>query len=647
MSLMDVSVRLLSLVVMLLTGCTTFTTNILPAARIVVHVSKRRAQFWEPWEVNKRICPPSLCKFSDPQTGGREEQPQIPRGTAGTPFYQGDIVLKKDDENFIYPESRRRRKRATMRFRNKLWKDAVVPYIMDEGINPASEKVIKRAIQQIELHTCIKFKKKTEKDKDYVRYISEPGCWSNVGKRGGAQLVSIGRGCENVGTAIHETNHALGVWHEQARPDRDEYIKVLKDNISPRFLPDFKKLSKKLATSRGFPYDYSSIMHYNKWAFTRMGEPTLKVIGIGKKLGMTIGQRRALSTIDIAQLRAMYHCNEKEDSAVTFCPKSWFKFKTSCYRLHNRPKHQFSAAYKECQNENAYLVSIESKSEEKFLVKLVSKKFPKVHIWRTGGKAVNGSMVWYKGEKRKPKNMKFTNWGKGMPGTYTSMALVKDKSTKKFLWQGVWTGSVSQLPNHIYAFICEKRAKRKCKQGQYKDGRDYRGKLDHTLDGITCQKWSEQYPHSHKLKPKTSGGREDSDGLGDHNHCRNPSGMRRKKPWCFTTKEKKQWQYCDITICSKKKDKNEVNPPNKSKPTRKPAQRRRPTQRQRSRTNQRRQPGSRRQVPRERTVRKPDLRVQQNAKRKAKDRVKFPNKSKNRKPKGNRNSDRRIQRPGK
>ena len=41
------------------------------------------------------------------------------------------------------------------------------------------------------------------------------------------------------------------------------------------------------------------------------------MIGIGKKLKMKIGQRDALSNLDIAQLREMYKCNDKEDDNVT------------------------------------------------------------------------------------------------------------------------------------------------------------------------------------------------------------------------------------------------------------------------------------------------------------------------------------------
>lgn len=66
-------------------------------------------------------------------------------------------------------------------------------------------------------------------------------CWSYVGKKGGQQILSLqppdsrSRRCfVSVGKPIHEMLHALGIFHEQARPDRDNYIDIIEENIVPR-----------------------------------------------------------------------------------------------------------------------------------------------------------------------------------------------------------------------------------------------------------------------------------------------------------------------------------------------------------------------------------------------------------------------------
>ena len=59
-------------------------------------------------------------------------------------------------------------------------------------------------------------------------------CLSDVGvKLIGRQTLSIGHQCDDRKIIIHELGHTIGLFHEQNRPDRNRYIKVIYDNIYP------------------------------------------------------------------------------------------------------------------------------------------------------------------------------------------------------------------------------------------------------------------------------------------------------------------------------------------------------------------------------------------------------------------------------
>ena len=55
-------------------------------------------------------------------------------------------------------------------------------------------------------------------------------CYSYVGRIGGSQDISIAPGCTAL-IPVHEIFHALGRWHEQSRPDRDNFVTVNVNNV--------------------------------------------------------------------------------------------------------------------------------------------------------------------------------------------------------------------------------------------------------------------------------------------------------------------------------------------------------------------------------------------------------------------------------
>nr|XP_034351475.1 astacin-like metalloendopeptidase isoform X2 [Arvicanthis niloticus] len=167
-----------------------------------------------------------------------------------------------------------------------------------------SRQVIMEAFAEFEHFTCIRFVA-YHGQRDFVFILPMAGCFSGVGRSGGMQMVSLAPTClqKGRGIVLHELMHVLGFWHEHSRADRDRYIRVNWNEILPGFEINFIKSQ---SSNMLVPYDYSSVMHYGRFAFSWRGQPTIIPLWTSS---VHIGQRWNLSTSDITRVCRLYNCS--------------------------------------------------------------------------------------------------------------------------------------------------------------------------------------------------------------------------------------------------------------------------------------------------------------------------------------------------
>jgi hypothetical protein len=178
------------------------------------------------------------------------------------------------------------------------WPRCTIPF----EINHPNRQLILDAMNHWEQRTPFRFVQRNANNANafpnFIVFEQQDGCWSFVGMRGGRQVISLGAGC-GLGAAIHEIGHAVGLWHEQSREDRDRFVRIIWANIDPNQRHNFDQ---HIADGDDVgQYDFGSIMHYPRTAFSINGQPTIEPLG-----GQTIGQRTGLSDSDIAAVRATY-----------------------------------------------------------------------------------------------------------------------------------------------------------------------------------------------------------------------------------------------------------------------------------------------------------------------------------------------------
>ena len=90
--------------------------------------------------------------------------------------------------------------------------------------------------------------------------------------------------------------------------DRDNFIEIKWDNVQKDTISNFDKVDPKQFGNFNTTYDFYSVMHYDKTAFSMNGKDT--IVPKNPRYKTVIGQRVGLSVGDAKRINNMYNCDK-------------------------------------------------------------------------------------------------------------------------------------------------------------------------------------------------------------------------------------------------------------------------------------------------------------------------------------------------
>jgi hypothetical protein len=198
---------------------------------------------------------------------------------------------------------------------DKLWPGGEFRYRWHPSIDSTMKSYFQMAMVNISARSSSTFLNVQNANEGVALLRSDQGCQSITGYNGPNSAptdVSCGPVCGTAGTCMHEILHSLGLQHAHSDRYRDDFIRVMLENVQPDAIDQFEKLTAPEFDDPGRyneMYAYDSIMHYSRAAFSASDADT--IVCEDPQYQDVIGQRARISPHDIINLEKLYSASAR------------------------------------------------------------------------------------------------------------------------------------------------------------------------------------------------------------------------------------------------------------------------------------------------------------------------------------------------